>query len=232
MDTAKDARILILEDALKRLNDIVRQRRLKLHISYNEMAKVMHQVEKYFYEIKYAYMDAQALADLEATKKIIDAGRKIREMYAQAMKSTGYKPESVKEQLVHAELKYTLRIVEGFPNRLRNFEDEPGHAVDILAVEITLINPIADSDNLKECRCTDGTRIWTIVTNIKEIIVGSKLSCAVLPPVEMMGVVSEAMFLGSEKLPDSTQLGIQLSPSASNIDQARAQVMHIIKRLK
>ena len=232
MDTAKDARILVLEDSLKRLTDIVKQRRLKLHISYNEMATIMNQIERYLYEIKYSYMEAKVLADLEAAEKVIDAGNKIREIYAQAMKSTGYKPESVKEQLVHAELKYALSIVEGFLNRLRNFEDELGHAVDILAVEITQINPIAGSDNLKECRCTDGARIWTIVTNIKELSVGSKLSCAVLPPVEMMSVVSEAMFLGSEKLPDSTQLGIQLSPSASNIDQARAQVMHIIKRLK
>ena len=232
MDTAKDARVLVLEDALKRLNNIVKQRKLKLHISYNDLIKILDHVESIFYEVKYSYMEGESLADLESTGTIIKAGIKIREIYEQAMKSTGYKPESVKEKLVHAELKYALSIIERFANRLRNIKDEPGHAVDILAVEITQINSISGSENLKECRCTDGSRIWTIVTNIKEINIGSKLSCAVLPPVEMMGVVSEAMFLGSEELPETTPLGIHLSPSPSTIDQARAQVLHIIKGLK
>jgi predicted RNA-binding protein with EMAP domain len=210
----------------------VKLRRLKLHISYSELAKILGFAENIFYEVKYSYIEPKALADLDATKKIIDAGMKFRDIYEQAVKTTGYATESVKEKFVHAEIKYALRTIERFRNRLTDFNEDPGHAIDILAVEITQSKSIEGSDNLTECRCTDGTRIWTIVTNIKEISVGTKLSCAVLPPVEMMGVVSEAMFLGSEQLSESIQLGLLPFPSASTIDQARAQVMGIITRMK
>ena len=232
MDTSKDARILVLEDALKRLNDIVKHRRLKFQISYSELSKILGLVENIFYEIKYCYLEPRELSELDATKSIIDVGMKFQETYEEALKSTGYESGSTKEKLVHAEVKYALRIIDGFPNRLLNYNEDPAHAVDILAVEITQTKPVEGSDNLTECRCTDGSRIWTIVTNIKGISVGEKMSCAILPPAEMISVVSEAMFLGSEQLPDSTQLGILSSPSKAAIDQARAQVMGIMKRLK
>jgi predicted RNA-binding protein with EMAP domain len=232
MDTAKDARILVLEDALRRLNQIIQQRRLKLQISYNELTKKLSLMEKLFYEVKYSYIESHALADLDATKRILALGKEFRGTYELAIKSTGYTPKSITEKINHAEVEYSLRIIEGFVNKLRTFDNNPGHAVDILAVEITQMKHVEGSKNLTECRCTDGSRIWKIVTNIEGINVGTKLPCAVLPPAEMMGVVSQAMFLGKNPLPDSIQLGIFSSPSSSIIDQARAQVTELIKRLK
>jgi predicted RNA-binding protein with EMAP domain len=101
-----------------------------------------------------------------------------------------------------------------------------------LGIEIAQIKPIEGSKNLTECRCTDGTRIWTIVTNIQGVSIGQKRTCAPLPPVEMIDIVSEAMFLSNEQLSDSFELGILSSPPSSSINQARAQVIEIIKRLK
>ena len=57
------------------------------------------------------------------------------------------------------------------------------------------------------------------------------MACAVLPPIEMMGIVSEAMFLGGEQLPDDVELGVFKNPPASALDQARAQVLQITKRM-
>jgi predicted RNA-binding protein with EMAP domain len=87
------------------------------------------------------------------------------------------------------------------------------------------------SKNLAECRCSDGSRVWHIITNIKGLKPGTKLACAVLPPAEMMGAVSEAMFLGEEALPESTKLGPMLVLSSAALDQARAHVMNILKRM-
>ncbi|MCK5150307.1 MAG: tRNA-binding protein, partial [Candidatus Thorarchaeota archaeon] len=86
-------------------------------------------------------------------------------------------------------------------------------------------------DNLMECRCTDGSRIWKIVTNLPDVKTGSKLACAILPPVEMMGIVSEAMFLGGTPLPESTDLGPLTDPPETSLDQARAQILQITKRM-
>ncbi|MFW9918849.1 MAG: hypothetical protein ACFFED_04570 [Candidatus Thorarchaeota archaeon] len=230
MDTAKDARVLVLEDALRRLNEIVGNRKLKMHIEYGKLNEILKKAGSFLYEVKYAYQDSKSLASLEATEKLVSSIADFAQLYRTALTS-GYKPSTVKEQVAQAEVVYSLRVVESFQKKLRNFDEEPAFAVDILAVEVSQLAPVKDSTNLTECRCTDGIRIWKIITNISGIKEGTKLACAVLPPVEMMNVLSEAMFLGGTPLPDDTPLGPLTNPPSSALDQARAQVLHITKRM-
>ncbi|MBN2228826.1 MAG: hypothetical protein JW779_04460 [Candidatus Thorarchaeota archaeon] len=232
MDTAKDARILVAEDALRRLNEIVNNRKLKLHIEYNKIGTILHQAGSYFYEVKYSYVPAEQVAKLEPTQKIVDDIIEFKKMVESALKSIGFKPSTIKEILVFAELNYSFRTIEGLKRRLTEFDEEPAYAIDILAVEVSEVKPVEDSKNLTECRCTDGKRIWKILTNIEGVQSGEIYPCAVLPPVEMVGIVSEAMFLGGEPLPETTNVGPLTQPSASVLDQARAQVLHIIKRMQ
>jgi hypothetical protein len=49
--------------------------------------------------------------------------------------------------------------------------------------------------------------------------------------MEMMNAVSEAMFLGGEALPETIGLGPLVNPPDSALDQARAQVLQITKRM-
>jgi predicted RNA-binding protein with EMAP domain len=231
LDTAKDARILVLEDALRRLNEVVGNRKLKLHIDYTQLGTLLQQAGSLIYEVKYSYVPATALADLEATQKIVANIGEFRRTLEEAIRTSGYKPSSVKETLTLADVFYSFRIVETVVQKLRDFDDEPAYAVDILAVEISQIQAVSGSKNLIECRCTDGSRIWKIVTNIQGVNPGMKLACAVLPPVEMMDIVSEAMFLGGQPLSEDTELGPLNKPPLAILDQARAQVLHIIKRM-
>ena len=193
--------------------------------------EILQQAGSLLYEVKYSYLPSAQVAELEATNKIVASLAGFRQKLDDAMKSTGYTATTTKEALTVAEAYYSFRIVEGFQRKLRIFDDEPGHAVDILAVEISQIQPVPDSKNLTACRCTDGSRIWKIVTNLHNVKVGTKLACAVLPPVEMMNMVSEAMFLGGDPLPESTPLGFMENPPMLALDQARAQVLHIMKRM-
>ncbi|MFW9958568.1 MAG: hypothetical protein ACFFCT_10915 [Candidatus Odinarchaeota archaeon] len=231
MDTAKDARILVMEDALRRLNDIIGNRKLKFHVEYSKLVELLQQVGSLVYEVKYSYISAEKVAELEPTNKIVESISTFRKLLEHSIKSTGYKPTTPKEVLTHAELFYCFRIFERFQYKLRHYDDDPAHAVDIIAIEISQAQPVADSKNLTECRCTDGSRIWKILTNIHGIKIGTKLACAVLPPVEMMNIISEAMFLGGTPLPESTKLGLLENPSSSILDQARAQVLLITKRM-
>ncbi|MHA1577109.1 MAG: hypothetical protein ACTSU3_07095 [Candidatus Thorarchaeota archaeon] len=231
MDTAKDARILVLEDALNRINEIVANRKLKLHIEYGKISEYLKVAGSLLYEVKYSYIDSVALADLDATSKILESINNLRALYTAALNS-GYKPSTVKESLTVAEMEYAFRIIAGFPAHLRMKTDDPAYAIDILAVEISQAQPLQGSENLTECRCSDGSRIWNIITNITGLKAGTKLACAVLPPVEMMNNISEAMFLGSDPLPDETDLGPIDTPPDSALDQARAQVLQITKRMK
>jgi len=231
LDTAKDARVILLEDAIRRLNEAVGSRKLKLHVDYSKLVELLQQAGSLIYEVKYAYVPADQLAEHEATQNIVSALASFRTILESAIKSSGYKPTTVKESLSLSEVFYSFRIAENFVRKLAEFDDDPGNAVDIIAVEISQTQPVPDSKNLTACRCTDGSRIWKIVTNIQGVKTGIKLACAILPPVEMMNNISEAMFLGSETLPDDTQLGIMKMPPPSALDQARAQVLQIMKRM-
>ncbi len=231
MDTAKDARVLVLEDALRRLTEVVNNRKLKIHIDYSKLGEVLKTAGALLYEVKYSYQESAQLANLEPTIKLIDSISQFAEVYESAVKSSGFTPKSAKEQLVVAEVHYSLSIVSGFQGKLQSHGDDPAFAVDILAVEITQLKPVEGAEKLTECRCTDGTRIWQIVTNLQGLITSTKLACAYLPPVDMMGVVSEAMFLGGDSLPETTQLGPLSEIPQSALDQARAQVLQITKRM-
>ncbi|TFF92294.1 hypothetical protein EU545_01370 [Candidatus Thorarchaeota archaeon] len=232
LDTAKDGRVLVLEEALARLNEIIGNRKLKMHIEYSKLAELISRAGSLLYEVKYSYLPASDLAELDATETMVQAVLDIGAKYDDAVASTGFNPTTTKDRITMAEMRYCIRTAKGFQRRLKEYDDDPGHAIDILAVEVTQTRPVPEASNLSECRCTDGKRIWTIVTNIGGVKASSKLACAVLPPVDMMGTVSEAMFLGGEPLPESTSLGLLEEPSEKALAQARAQVLAITKRVK
>ncbi len=231
VDTAKDARVLVVEDALNRLNSIIRNRRLKMHLDYGKFGEALKTLEGLFYEVKYSYIDPAQLAELPATQKIVKAITAMGEGFESAVESTGYKPKTDNEKLAMAEFRYAVRIITGFPMRLKEFSEDAGFATDIIAVEISQTSPVKGSDRLTECRCTDGSRRWTIVTNIQGVKQGTILPAAVLPPTEFMGVISEAMFLGGEPLPDGTTVGLMKTPPEKVLAQARGQVLSLVKRL-
>lgn len=231
MDTAKDARVLILEDALKRLDEVVSNRKLRFHIDYGLLGKAVQKANGLFYEIKFSYVDPKSLAEMGPTNQLVAAINDAGEVFHSALRSTGYSPNTPKDALTIAEVEYSLRIVEGFKKRLVEFNDDPAFAIDLLAVEISQIEPVPGSKKLTLCRCSDGKRRWQIITNLQTVKSGMRLPCAVLPPAEMMGVVSEAMFLGLEELNASHHLGPLTNPSQKALDNARGQVMQIIKRL-
>ena len=231
LDTAKDARVIVLEDAIRRLNEIINNRKMKFHIEYSKLGEILQQAGSLIYEVKYSYLSSDQVANLEATNKIVSILADFRTTVDDAIKSTGYTATTTKDAPPLAEIYYSFRIVDDFQRKLRNYDDEPGRAVNLLAVEISQIQSVPESKNLTECRCTDGSRIWKIVTNLSDVKTGTKLACAVLPPVEMMNIVSEAMFLGGEPLPETTELGPLENPPDTALDQARAQVMQIMKRM-
>ncbi len=230
MDTAKDARILVLEDALHRLNEIVSKRKLKLHLDYSALDALLSKAGSLLYEVKYSYIDSHALAQAMPTVKIVELTDRFQTLVGTAIAS-GYVPKTKNQELALAEYKYALRIINGFPDRLERYDEEPARAVDILAVKITKKQSVEESENLQACRCTDGSRIWMIVTNLKNVAPEMKLCCAVLPPVEIMGIMSEAMFLGMNELGEAVPLGMIEDAPSPVLDQARSQVKEIIKRM-
>jgi len=134
-----------MEDALRRLNDIVGNRKFKFHVEYSKLADVLQKVGSLVYEVKYSYVSADQVADLDSTKKIVEGIGVFRNMLEHSIKSTGFKPGTPKEVYTQAELSYCFRIITGFQYRLKNYSDDPAHSIDILAVEISQTQPVSDS---------------------------------------------------------------------------------------
>ncbi|MCE4629523.1 MAG: tRNA-binding protein, partial [Desulfurococcales archaeon] len=88
-----------------------------------------------------------------------------------------------------------LLILLGLPNRiLLGDENHPEYAVDIVGVEVTRVEPLENTENLKVTRGSAGKAVFTIVTNLEDIKVGQVRAAAILPPAEFKGVISEAMY--------------------------------------
>ena len=119
LDTAKDARLLVLEDALRRLNEMVGNRKLKLHVDYSKLGATLQQSGSFIYEVKYAYVSAPKIAELEATQKIVESIADFRNILEEAIKTSGYTPSTVNESLCLTEVFYAFRIAEGLIQKLQ-----------------------------------------------------------------------------------------------------------------
>ena len=118
LDTAKDARIIVLEDAIRRLNEIVTNRKMRFHIEYSKLVEILQQAGSLFYEVKYSYLPPEQVADLEATNKIVSSFAGFRQMLDDPIKTTGYEAASTKDVLTLAEAYYCFRIIEDFQDSI------------------------------------------------------------------------------------------------------------------
>lgn len=230
MDTAKDARILVLEDALRRLESIFSKRLLRFQVDYKHLLELLGKAKEAYYGIKYSYAEPTELKTSEPLETLVGAIEEFETIYNTAKTERDFKPKKTSEKRLLAETEYAFRIVFAFRNRLSQPSD-PAFAIDILCVEITQVSDLEESENLTACRCTDGSRIWEVLTNIDSVESGLKMVIGVLPPTELMDRISEAMFLHNEPLPEDTALGALEDPPEQALDQARAQVLNIIKKV-
>jgi predicted RNA-binding protein with EMAP domain len=96
---------------------------------------------------------------------------------------------------LRAALRWCIRILGGLPERLANSGASLASGVDLVAVEVRNVTP---SGPLWRTLVSDGRAEYGVMTNLPGIRRGQVLAAAFLPPREVGGVVSEAMFLGAE----------------------------------
>ncbi len=191
MDTARDYRILVAEDAISRLERRIKNWGLPWPINRRRVLDEVAEIRKSLLKLKYSYLPIDMILGSEELKVIVDNARSIAGEVLP--KSTAEKPKTVSGRLALAEIRYALSILVGLPLRLKlGEENKPEYAVDVLGVEVTRVEDL--TENLKVTRASAGTVAFTIVTNIKNMRVGEVRAAAILPPVEFHGVISEAMY--------------------------------------
>ncbi len=233
MDTGNDGRILMAIKSANTLKEIFKGKRFKIQFPYGENEKKIDEVLRTLMTIRYSYMEAKQLAENPELLKVVDYAKKMREYLQQAMKKSGIKPQSEKDKLVFAEAFYAMETLIELPRKLRDApSDDAGYAIDLFTVQITDVKKHPEASKLKVCRCTDGKKPWTIITNIETVKKGDIMLAAKLPPVLLMGLLSEAMFISSEPLPPNTEIGKIIKPEGKLLDVARGHVLNEIKNIK
>jgi len=191
VDTAHDYRILAAEDAIERLSRRIRQWGMPWPFNRNKAVEYMEDIRKNLLKIKYSYLPANLILESEELKNIVEKTRQLKDTLL---------PETIPKldggkAFALAEIRYALLILLGLPNRiLLGDENHPEYAVDIVGVEVTRVEPLENTENLKVTRGSAGKAVFTIVTNLEDIKVGQVRAAAILPPVEFKGVISEAMY--------------------------------------
>jgi len=191
MDTASDYRILMAEEAIRRLERRLRQWGMPWPFNRAKAMAELERARKSLLRVKYSYLPASDLLESEDLAGVVDAARSLASLVLpqQPVKLDGAKA------LAYAEIRWALSILLGLPGRIRlGEENHPEYAVDVVGVEVVRVEPLEGTDKLKFTRASAGNIAFTIVTNIPDIKVGEVRAAALLPPAEFSGVVSEAMY--------------------------------------
>ena len=189
--TDKDPRILVAELALKKLkNNIFSKSKFKIRLSRNQTNEILSSIDSQIMVLKFSYMELANLAKSDITSGIIEDVKKLYLTYRERM-------EKDMSELARANLLWAFRIFSGLPRRFKIPGDKPSNGIDLVVVQI---RNIAKVGKLYRTRCTAGPADMTIMTNIEGLKAGDTLAAAFLPPAVVGGVVSEAMFLGAERL--------------------------------
>jgi len=199
-NTALNPRILLADLAVEKLTETFRTRLpIKYKIPLNQMRDKVKGMKSYVQEIKYSYITDEELVKHEKVLALKTEAEKIYD----AVKN-GYRIESAQYTVAEAMIYWACNILKRLPERLA--EDKTGRkieaGVDSIVVGIRSVQPIEDT-NLYFVRVYDGKNTHKVVTNISDVKTGEKMAICFLPPAEIGGHVSEAMFLGEDRYPDA-----------------------------
>jgi len=191
MDTRVDHRILMAEDAIDRLERRVKNWGLTWPLNKKRASETLKEIRKTLKRIRYSFLPAKLLAQSEDTLRLVFLSRTLSEVL---LPKPGFQlPRSTSSRLALAEIRYSLSVLIGLPMRLRLGEKNlPEYAVDVFGVEVTRVDNL--SGILMVTRASARSFALTIVTNIKDIRTEEVRAAAILPPLELQGVISEAMY--------------------------------------
>ncbi len=225
MDTANDYRMILAEDAINRLEKKVKAWSLPWPIKKRDILEKIGALRKKLLRLKYSFLPANLILRSNEIKDILTLSKELEKELIENGKNLGM-PKTLSQKMMLAEIRYSLSILIGLPQRLKLGEENiPEYAVDVIGAKVVKIEDL--TEKLKATRASTGPFALTVVTNLKHIKVGEIRAIAILPPVEFHGVISEAMY-SSDPL-DKKYLGKRIFPELLNCE-VKAKVIEIARR--
>ena len=196
-DTPHDYRLLLVKEAMQRLEKIVSVWNLNYPIHKNKALEIIKNAKKVVDRILFSYLPLEFLINDESLK---DLSSLAKDLTKELLPPKGVSLNPKSKELV-AEIKYCLlQMINLKPKLMLGKENRPEYAVDIVGVEIVSVSKHPKAQRLYVTKAGTTSYSFTIVTNISNIKKGEVRAAAILPPKNFYGVISEAMYC-SDTLP-------------------------------
>lgn len=191
MDTAEDPRFAVLERALLDLKGIFERGRLKAQFPREQAVERAERAHAALMELKWTHAEPEALREMDAFARLLGAADAVEELLG----GRDF-PDRIAEQAVWvARTRWALSQVRSFGDRLELPGDGWETAVEAAVGRVVSTSDHPEADQLLVTRVAAG-RSLRVVTNDTSVEKDDRVGVALLPPVELRGVVSEGMFLG------------------------------------
>ncbi len=220
-DTTKDPRIIVANLACVLLKKSVKLKPVvPLKISRDQLTGLAAACESAVMTLMYMYQEPGTLAYSQQVMDMVEAAKTIAEAYEKLISSKD------DHSLLRANIRWCLRILNGLGDRFGNPGASLAAGVDLVVVQV---KNVAKQGSFLKTIVTDGADNYTVVTNLTGVETDSKLAVAFLPPREIGGTVSEAMFLGSGKRTEAA--GTVLSEEQVDAKEAASILFEEVAKL-
>ncbi len=219
--TNEDPRMQTAELALIKLKtQIFTKSPVKTDISKDETNTLLSKIESQLMSMKFSYMEPGVLASSDMVNSIFEDSKALYLGYKNCLADNRF------PSLPRSTILWAFNVLSGLGRRFKNSGEKTTHGIDLVTVQI---RNIVKNGDLFTTNCTAGQSDFTIVTNIPGLKAGDTLRAALLPPSLVGGVVSEAMFLGSELVNDEP--GTLIKPEDVETKEADSILYNELRKL-
>jgi predicted RNA-binding protein with EMAP domain len=219
-DTTKDPRILVAQRCCKVLQWSLKQKsKSMITIAKDRLARLVPACDSAVMTLMYMYQEPDVLISSKPVEKLTATAATLREAYHHLIASRD------DQSLLRANIRWCIRIFQGLPQRLANSGLSLAAGIDLVVVKV---QSKIKQGNFYITRVSDGSDTYAVVTNLNGIRLNHKVAAAFLPPRDIGGTVSEAMFLG---LAERSEVpGTLLEESQTNAAEAAAILFEEVKK--
>ena len=186
-------------------------------LTKNEISNILKSIESSLMILKYSYLPIEELKNHEEVKNLQTSGK----MLAEAIKPA--KNSQTVNQFALAVIYWAILIFNGMKRRIRLSDSQLGAGVDL---KVLCVRNTQSRGDYLLTRAYDDIRAYTIITNFPKLKPNQTIAAAFLPPREIDGQLSEAMYLGSEERTE--KIGSYLAPNQVDLKEVNGILHQLI----
>lgn len=219
-DTTKDFRLAITEKTAAKIQGFVRDRIYPFQYNRSGVLEDFKLLNGKLQLIKYSYLDEAALKDSKEIKEVILLAEKILTELTPEKKI----PNLSKSQKIAVEFISFFKSI--FSNLKESFskENSPQAILSLYTGEILSVSSHPNADKLVICKVDLGDQRVDVITNMMNVKVGMRMPLAIVPPIDLRGIVSGVQFI------DSACDG-EIGPAEMISEHGKKEIVNAIKNL-